>query len=256
VVSETTCGFQNAAADVPVLAWNGGPRIGEYKAIEDLMLMHAALWSEQPHDLAYLKSLVGVLGEPKDFEHGKGDLVRYNRGDIVDTLAALEVFQAELRGDAGARRTYEQLLRLIPIHTRASEDGVCVNKAAVLPLLTAQIETMQAALRLARAYVGFPIQLGSAGENGQLARTLYQYLGLPVQRDRQTKKVTVKDEAIAALRKKYLAFDEDEEQREGLSVEYVLRRIEQGAHPLLEARVLYAQALQEMSHYLAPLVKT
>jgi hypothetical protein len=40
-----------------------------------------------------------------------------------------------------------------------------------------------------------------------------------------------------------------------VTVAYVLERIEEGANPLLEARCLYSQSLQILSHYLMPLVR-
>lgn len=147
----------------------------------------------------------------------------------------------------------EQLIPLIVIHTRATEEGIRVNKAFVKPALERQLTKMAEALKIARAYLGYPINLGSPE---QLPTALYKYLGLSERHNKKTKKVTVNDEAIATLRQKALAYDAEEESEQGgLTVEAALLRCEQGANPLLEARVVYAGALQAIGHYLAPLVK-
>lgn len=98
--------YQNAAADIPVLEYNGGLRREEYCKVEDLLLLHACLWPEQPHDLAFLKSIVGILRWPKEYMWDGGDLIEYNRSDLVDSLVAFEVFEKEALADKWPYMTY------------------------------------------------------------------------------------------------------------------------------------------------------
>ena len=51
--------FQNLLADMPVLEQAMEIVPEEYKRVDDLMLAHAVLWSEWPHDLEFLASLYG-----------------------------------------------------------------------------------------------------------------------------------------------------------------------------------------------------
>jgi DNA polymerase-1 len=78
-------------------------------------------------------------------------------------------------------------------------------------------------------------------------------MGYPAQTDKE-KKISVGADAIAALRKHVGPIpDIEAEGKDGLSLEEARERIEEGADPVLEARVIYAAAQQEMSHFLAPL---
>jgi uracil-DNA glycosylase family 4 len=256
LVAATPVLFQNAGADVPVLQRAGGPAWEGYTHYDDLMLLHSALYSEQPHDLEYLASIAGCL--PK-LKHLAGhDLLRYNLGDVVETYHCFEVFEPEGRRDEGVWRMYtEELLPLVPIHTRATQCGLRVNRQRVAGLLEYELGVLKTATAMAWASAGWPINLGSVGSTGQLATYLYQVLGLPRQLNRATGRVSVDTDAVAALRRKLgPPPDTDAEAKDGLSVEQARRRIDAGADPVLEARVIYAAVLQEVTHYLAPLVRT
>ena len=88
--------------------------------------------------------------------------------------------------------------------------------------------------------------------------TVLQHAGksLPPQHDSKTHKLTVDRDAIGVLRQHVgPVYDPEEEKRKGVTVAYILQRIEEGANPLLEARMLFAQAQQVLSHYLVPLVR-
>jgi hypothetical protein len=50
------------------------------------------------------------------------------------------------------------------------------------------------------------------------------------------------------------AFDGDYEANNSVTQEYVEQRLKDGAHPLLEAKVLFGEAEQTLSHYLNPLI--
>jgi uracil-DNA glycosylase len=247
--------FQNMGADLPVLEHNLGIPRDSWKGAEDLMLMHSLLWCEQKHSLEYLASIRGVL--PKYTHLLASDPLKKNQGDLVETLVCFESFEPDIKADSALYRIYkEQLIPLVTIHTRASEIGIPVNKTAVLPALNAEIDKMEYGMKLARAYCGWPFNMGSPGEKGHVATILYKWLGLPVQKDHKTKKATIDEDAIGKLRQKVgPAYDPEEEDRNGLSVDTVADRVARGANPVLEGRVLYAKALQSISHYLAPLVR-
>ena len=223
--------------------------------VNDLMLVHHCLWSELPHDLETLASLDGCLRKLKHLS--VEDPTLYNWGDCVETLVLAEVFMKELALDPASTKVYRtQMLPLVNIHTRASERGLPINKQVVWDRLAVEIEKLSEAVKIAWAYVGYPINLGSMGEKGQVAVFLREVLGFTLPKDRATKKDTVDRDAIGVLRQKVgPAYDPEQEKRQGVTVGYVLERIEEGANPLLEARFLFAQASQVLSHYLVPLIK-
>lgn len=251
LIHATTVVFQNGAADIPVLAFNWSIHWGEYAHVEDLMLKHAVLWCELPHDLEFLASVYGEYDKMKHL--ASADPFTYNWGDVVETLVCEEKIERELQRDPLSRPAYETLVRLIPIHTAATQRGIAIDKEAVLPALRLYLNKQKEAVHMAQAYAGWPINPGSSQ---QLGRFLYETLGLPLQKGKKTKAATIDDDAIAVLRKHVgPVFDAEQEEREGLTVDDALLRIEEGANPALEARVLYAKAGQAISHYLLPLLK-
>jgi DNA polymerase I-like protein with 3'-5' exonuclease and polymerase domains len=221
--------------------------------LDDLMLIHHCLWSELPHDLATLASLDGVL--PKLKHLSVQDPTLYNWGDCVETLVCFEVYRKELALDPLSTKVYKnQMLPLVNIHSRASERGLPIQKGIVWDRMAKEVDKLSEAVKIAWAFVGYPINLGSPGEKGQVA-VMLRVLGFKLPKDRKTHKESVDRDAIGTLRQRLgPAYDPEQEKRQGVTVEYVLARIEEGANPLLEARMLYAQALQVLSHYLMPLV--
>ena len=222
--------------------------------LDDLMLIHHCLWSELPHDLATLASMDGCLQKLKHLS--VQDPVEYNWGDCVETLVCFEVYRKELTLDPASTKVYQaQMLPLIAIHSRASERGIPVEKSIVWERMAQEVEKMSEAIKIAWAYVGYPINLGSMGEKGQVA-VMLRMLGFKLPKDRKTHKESVDRDAIGVLRQKLgPAYDPEQEKRQGVTVAYILERIEAGANPLLEARMLFAQAGQVLSHYLWPLIK-
>lgn len=224
----------------------------DYRRIEDTMLAHAVLWSEWPHDLEFLASIYGAY--PK-LKHLAGvDPMLYNWGDVIDTLAVWEGLQREFQKDPQSKAIYEeQSLALIPLLLDAHERGIRVNQARVGPAREEYGDLLERARRLAVAHCGYPINVGS---DDQLKHWLYTVERLPVQfkgkgRD---KKVTIGADGIAALRSNIEPVpDFESEERDGVSYAAATERIQRGAHPLLEARVIYAGAQQALSHYITPL---
>lgn len=241
--------FQNAMADIPVLERNMGIMYTDYLRVEDTMLAHAVLWSEWPHDLGYLASLYGRY--PKMKHLSSVDAKLYNWGDVVDTISVWQGVSQELVRDRASRTVYEeQSLPLVPILLRRARRGIRVDKTAVGKAIEDLELRRDWASGAAAAVVGRPFKLGS---EKQLKAFFYQERGYPVQKDKH-KKVSIGGDAVAKLRQHVgPAPDLDWEAKEGLDVPTALQRIEEGADPVLEARVLYADAKQELTHFLGPL---
>lgn len=253
LVMDVPCVCQNSiGAELPVLKQNLFIEYKDYKQIEDTMLAHAVLWSDWAHDLEFLASLYSPYNKMK---HLKGiDFFLYNWGDVIDTIAVWEGLLTEFKQDLLSEAIYrEQSLKLIPLVLEAHERGIKVNKAAVEPLAKELLHRKEKALILAQAACGYPINIGS---NKQLAKYCYEERKYPIPKERGKEKTTVKGDAIAELRK-YVGPEPnlEGEERDGLDFEEVERRIQGGADPVLEARVIYANALQEYSHYIAPCYK-
>lgn len=241
--------YQNAMADLAVLEKAWGIGYADHLRVEDCMLLHALLWSELPHDLEFLASLYGQY--PKLKHLAKEDPLAYHQGDLLATLDVWTALYDEVRADPATWQIYEtQSLPLIPILLEAERVGIRVNRPRVEPELEQTRAQRERASILAQAYMGYPFNIGS---NAQLQRVLYQDEGFTVRKHKDTKKPTINADAVAALRAGIdPAPDPDTETTEGLTWESAVERLEHGAHPLLEARVLYADALQVESHYLRP----
>ncbi len=253
LISKTKVVFQNAFADIPVLERNLGIKYTDYVAgVEDTMLQHAVLWSDWPHTLEFLASMYGKYEKMKHLSASDPSL--YNWGDVVDTICVHEGLQSEFRRDNLSKCVYEtQSLPLIPILLKRMKLGIRVNKARVEPAIQQYKTLVQEARLLARAYAGWPINIGS---DDQLKGYLYDYLGLPLQKNKETKKPSTNGDAIATLRQ-FVGPEPDLEHEEkvGLSLPEGRDRIHQGANGVLEGRVIYAAAGQVLSHYLLPLVE-
>lgn len=230
--------------------WNPAMFWGRF---DDSMHAHAEVWSEHAHTLEFLESLYSPY--PKMKHLPTTDPLR-NWGDTVVTLEVWQAVERELSRDADALRNYrEQRLALCRhIYTRESK-GLKVNKARVEPAIRMYQSKIDAANVLAQAYCGYGINLNAST---QVAYWLYDVEQLTVQKSKnkhtKTKRSTDKD-AIAALRASVLPFDGDYEANTSITQEYVQQRLADGAHPLLEAKVLFTEAEQIQSHYLNPLMK-
>ena len=76
--------YQNAVADVPILEDNCGIRYADYRDIQDTMQAHAVLWSDWPHELAFLASLYSPCNKAKHL--AAIDPLKYNLGDVDPLL--------------------------------------------------------------------------------------------------------------------------------------------------------------------------
>jgi hypothetical protein len=220
---------------------------------EDSMLAHAVLWSELPHTLEFLESVCSPHPKMKHLPTTDPDR---NWGDTVVTGYVWEMLRKELERDPDSTRVYrEQSLALTKhIYTRESK-GLRVNAARVAPAIQMYQAKIDEAERLAQAYCGFDVNLGSSA---QLGYWLYDVEQLQTQRSKNKKTKaarSVDKDAIASLRANVCAFDGDYEANNSVTQEYVEQRLKDGAHPLLEAKVLFGEAEQTLSHYLNPLIK-
>jgi uracil-DNA glycosylase len=251
LAAEVPIVFWNAFADIPVIKQNMGIPYEAYKQIEDPMLAHSVLWSEYPHDLEFVDSTTGWF--PKLKHLSKSNPVLYNQGDLLATVCAWESIKKEFANDKASEEVYRtQLLRLYRPRFQAKDDGIFVNKEEVINKYATYGTIAQEAEKIAQAYCGYPINLDSPD---QLSRWLYEFEGLPVQKDKDTKKPTIGEDAIAVLRRGCADFDPETE-KSGLTVDQIESRINDlDAHPLLEARAAFASADQIVSMYLIPMIK-
>src|SRR5437660_7412142 len=105
------------------------------------------------------------------------------------------------------------------------ERGLRVNKPRVEKAIPEYQSKLEVAEKIAQAYVGWPISLGSPK---QLSYWLYSHGQMSKQVNRKTKKVTVDDDAIAELRNKIEPAPDFQDEKSGITVPYCLGRIRQG----------------------------
>ena len=265
---------QNFAADLPVLKRRAGIPYTAYKQVNDTMLAHAIMYCELPHDLGFLTSLYGMFIKLKHLgdynmtpaegqaalqwllEHEKvarieGDTpdLLYNWGDVIETISAWEHLAKALDMDSRACSVYEnQSIKLIPTLLRSMEHGIRVNQPRVLSAKAEYEQRCVDAQAIAEAYYGRGINLGS---DDQIKYYCYREMGYPQQINRETKRSTVDEDAVAILRDHVGPVVDT---RLSLTMDLALLRIEQGADPILEARVLYSEAEHALSSYINPLL--
>jgi DNA polymerase I-like protein with 3'-5' exonuclease and polymerase domains len=233
--------WQNAKADIPILHRVTGLSGRDYApGMVDTMLIHSLLWCELPHDLEFLAS---IHGDHEKLKHlMKEDPWLYNLGDIAETHAVGKRLLVEMVRDSGVQRIYHEFLApLTPILVDAEHRGIRVDQQAATEARCRLQTRLEWCLNLAQIHAGYPINLGSSQ---QLCTVLS---------DELARKVTSVDEdSVATLRNHLVPFDPQEE----LDETGVLTRLNLGAHPLLETRVLYANAQQYLSHYIQPCLTT
>lgn len=228
--------FQNSFADMPRLLQNFGIPYTAYKHIEDTMLAHSVLWSELPHSLKFLESLYGRHNKMKHLANVDKRL--YNMGDVLTTSYVWANEKRDLESDKQAADVYQNIVRpLIPIVARVNERGIAVNRRACEEIYAQLDRDRQYAQELAEAYAGYPITLGGSAQ-------ILTYLN----KHEKYKLKTLDADTLTELRAAYGVSGND-----FTTMESVARVIEEdGGHPLLEARALYAQSNQLLSHYIKP----
>ncbi len=221
---------------------------------DDSMHAHAELWSELPHTLEFLESICSPHPKMKHLPTSDPDR---NWGDTVVTGYVWDMLKQELERDVDAYHNYRDQRLKLPKHIYARESlGLRVNKTRVEPAIKEYQAKIDEAVTLAQAYCGYAINIGSGQ---QLGYWLYDVEQLKPQRSKNKHTKTsrsVDKDAIAALRASVGdGFDGDWEANNSVTTEYVEQRLKEGAHPLLEAKVLYTEAETIMGHFLKPLIK-
>ena len=239
--------FHNAIADILVMEANLGIKYNDYLKVQDTMLAHAVMWGELPHTLDFCSSIYSQYPRLKNLS-GE-DLLYYNWGDIIATLATYEALSEDLKYDAGAREVYKgQLLKLVPILAGSKTRGIRINPARVLeaqPLLHAGMASAERLSRVGTGRIAFNL-----GSDDQLKDWLYRTKALDVQKNKDTKRATTDDDAIGVLRELVgPSFDPKVDLTEVLALDRVLA----GADPVLESRVLYVQHEHILNNYIYPL---
>ena len=238
---KTTMGFWNAKADLPILEANLHCIPSK---IEDPMQAHAVLWPDMEHTYEFVASIYGRYNKLKHL--AKTDILLYHWGDLIDLVWIWEALKDEFRQDPQAEQVYrQQNLKLIPIVLEAERRGLKVNHPRIASALPQYQALVEESLQLAGAYTGYPI---NAGSSAQLIDILSASENLKLR--------SVDKDVIATARAKYLPFDADQEEQQGFSSAYVMERVEAGAHPLLELRVMYAKNAKIIDDYLSPLGAT
>lgn len=244
--------YHNAIADIKVLRMHGF-RIhpSMHLQLDDTMLADAAYYAEEDHDLGDINRRLGPLPEWKDLQESHPDL--YNAADLVAPVAIIERFERELwPADPQAENIYRtQSLPLLPHILEGEERGIPVDAEVAYRLHDKFVGKERQALTLAKAYSGYDINLGSPD---QMKHSLYVVERMPIQWDKKSKfdeepKATTDKDALAALRRMYgTEWDEEDEP----TLEQAAANIDEGAHPMLEARYLYYGAHQARTHYVEP----
>ncbi len=237
--------FHNCRADIPVLhnTIGIGANWQDYTAIEDTMLAHAVLWCELPHTLEFIASVLGKYPKLKHLKNN--DELLYNFGDCLETDSIWHYFVTEgFKHDPQAENVYRtQHLKLAPLVDATVRRGLRVNRERVQQAREEFETQVVQAINLAHASAGWPINIHSPQ---QLGLYLYQLRGLPTQINKKSKNPSIDDQAIARLR---ILVGPPVDPEEELTYPQALERINQGADPILEARVLYIGAQTRLSKY-------
>ncbi len=244
LISTTVFVAYNAKADLGILKDTWGVEYSDYGSLADPMQAHAVLWSEMDHDFEFVASL---YGEYPKLKHLKGvDELLYNWGDVIDLHSIERALDHELREDPQSDRVYRgQNLKLIPITLEREKLGLRVDQARVDTLIHTYTTKLTEADQMVQVYAGYPINLMSTGVTGQVAHYLTVYEKVKLQ--------SINKESVATAREKFAPFDQDYEDKQGWTVAYLLERIDQGAHPLLEIRAMKAHDQYILDQELLPL---
>ncbi len=251
--------FWNAVADIPVIERALGWDYDCFYRIEDPMLIHALLYSEWRHSLEFVTS---THGQHIKVKHKMVEaMAEYHAGDLAETLVCHQALTKELSHDAGSTEVYNsQSLPLIPIILNSSHTrGIAVDRGAVVDAITEYQSLVDEAFSLARVACGYAINLRS---ETQVKEYLYEIAKFTVQKSGKRKASGSRSsgqssdqDAINALRMGCLPFDADLENSEGLSLDYILQRVDGGADMFLEALALHSYAFATMNTYLYGLCK-
>lgn len=255
LVETKTVVAHNAAFDVARMYENFGVHLWEYKDLDDTIVMHHVLWAEMPHNLEFLSSIYGDFEKLKHLGVGNYD---YLVGDIANTSAFYLALGAELQKDEESGFVYQGLKKILRRTIRFMEHGYPVNKEFVKECLDWMPDYIQHAQNIADAYAGFPVKLKSSNQLRAILVDIEDIFGVSKKLIGSTVKqrlteggdVSLDGETITALRNSWEAVDFDEE----WSPEFIDKRLEQGAHPFLEAKAMHEKIRVLMTNYVKPVL--
>jgi uracil-DNA glycosylase family 4 len=241
--------FHNALADIPVLRQSMGISWEDFFMVEDTMQGHAVLWPEYPHTLEFVDSMHGEHEKLKQLQEIDPD--KYNAGDVLSTVYAWITIKKELEKDGPSWGIYREQMEICPYIDESMSRGIRVSRKGVERAVDIYTGKVEEAIRIAQGYCGYPINLGS---DPQVSHWIYTIEGMPKKKRKGNKRIkaadsTVNKDAIGELRGTFLGFDASEKPE----IKYILDRIDQGAHPLLEARYLHQGARQCITNHLTHL---
>ena len=133
-----------------------------------------------------------------------GDLQMFWRYNALDSAVTREI-QLKQRvelADFGVEEVFRRKMRLLRTLMACTDRGIRVDIRARESLVQ-ETETEIAGLQIILdTLAGRPVNVKSTGGNGDVAKLLYQDLGLPIQYNKETKRPSVdKDARIALMRK-------------------------------------------------------
>ncbi len=161
--------MQNAPADLPFLE-----QMLPAFDYDDIMHMHAVLWSDFPHDLGFLGSLYSSLNRWKHLVDINPKV--YSAADSISTWETYEALRNEFVRDPASERVYRNIqVRLIPIIRAAEARGIKINPATTQTAYEKRQAVLDELALRAQAIVGWPLNLRS---NDQVKYQLYELEGL------------------------------------------------------------------------------
>jgi len=168
--------------------------VGEiYPVSFDTMLAHSLLHIEDPHSLAHLTS---IYTKYPYYKSDKENLWEYNCIDCIVTRAVYKEMSKEIDEHDMGRVFYGYTMPLFKILWRMERFGcrIDTNKKELSAVeVKKEIEELKKAIN---KEVGFELNVNSPK---QMQHFLYEYLMLPVKRNRKTRRVTADENAINEL---------------------------------------------------------
>ena len=131
--------------------------------------MHAVLWSDLPHDLAYLGSL---FARTNSWKHLGYESLAYSAGDALGTWDVAMALSREMQEDPQSYWIYRNsVFPLAASIMEAERVGLALDEERVQQAIGHFESEAQAVTHEAQAYAGYPLLLSSPD---QVGRWLYE----------------------------------------------------------------------------------
>jgi DNA polymerase I-like protein with 3'-5' exonuclease and polymerase domains len=266
LVSSVPIVAHNSAHDVRIITLNWGIQFDEFLRVEDSMLLHNVLWSELPHTLNFCSSLYSTQNRHKQLGTHS---VKYLQGDVWTTAEVWHNLKFEVSRDPQSWRIYDEFQRpILKLTHEAHIKGIRLDQNYMRMLATKLERTCEQAQEVADKFVqeftrkekrnrttgaliyeaveADPERTINMNSPKQVNQWLFDYCGLKIKGMRKSPKSgmypTGKD-VIAALQDQFVP-REDNDTLEG--------RIEEGGHPLVEAKGAFTQNNKFLTSYIRP----